>query len=261
MSRGSGSNSGALLDQADAESFGRLAASLGGGTGLTVGRVGAPESQELGALTSGKAWSTIKVAIMARALGDVGGIGGLPAAEQELVRRAITVSDNAAAAQMFEALKTRYGGLSKAADAVTAVLREAGDERTVVSTRGVGGFSPYGQTDWSLADQHRFMALLARGDRILDPATSTDLLRLMGEVVPDQRWGLGAAGVPARFKGGWGPDPDGRHLVRQMGVLDLAGGNRPVVVTLAALPADGRFSTGTSMLTAMAKWIVANVDR
>jgi len=77
------------------------------------------------------------------------------------------------------------------------------------------------------------------------------VLGLMGEVSSD-RWGLGSAGVPARWKGGWGPGTDGRYLVRQMGVLDTSSG--PLVVTLAAIASDGSFESGQQLATKLATW-------
>jgi hypothetical protein len=249
-----------LLDTSDAASFERLASGLGGQVGLTVGRVGDPASQQLGSVTTGKAWSTIKLAIAARVLSDAGGPDGLNAGDGDLIRRAITASDNGAAAKLFAEMKARYGGLSGAAEAAAKPLREVGDRSTVVSTQGRAGFSPYGQTDWSLREQHRFMARLA-ARCVPDASSARYLLGLMRQIVSGQRWGIGATGVPSLFKGGWGPDPDGRYIVRQMGVLELDSGRHPVVLTIAALPSDGHFVTGQGMLAGLARWAVDHVDR
>jgi hypothetical protein len=49
---------------------------------------------------------------------------------------------------------------------------------------------------------------------------------LMGQATADQRWGLGT--LPgARYKGGWGPSPDGRYLVRQIDIIDTPSGAPP----------------------------------
>ena len=61
--------------------------------------------------------------------------------------------------------------------------------------------------------------------------------------------GLGVLGEDVELKGGWGPDPDGRHLVRQMGIAG------PLAVALAAIPADGSFESGTDMLDRLARWL------
>lgn len=138
------------------------------------------------------------------------------------------------------------------------MLRDAGDQRTEVSTTPRGGFSSYGQTQWSLREQHRFMAALA-GGCLVPPQTRRALLDLMGAVVADQRWGLGEIGLPAQFKGGWGPDLDGNYLVRQMGVVHLENGGR-IVVTLAVQPADGSFAPGTEIAGRLAEWVAIHVN-
>jgi len=250
--------SGDLLDASDADSFARLGLSLGGQVGLTVGVVGSPTSQQLGSISTAKAWSTIKVAIADKVLTDAGGPGGLSTGVRRAINQAITESNNAAAEKLFEGLKERYGGTAAAARAVDGVLRESGDRHTSVSTQGRVGFSPYGQTDWALAEQHRLMSLMA-GGCILRDGSASYVLQLMGEVVRGQRWGLGTSGVSSRFKGGWGPGPDGRYVVRQFGLLEPSKRNR-VVVTMAAEPADGQFASGTRMLDQVARWTTQNVD-
>lgn len=246
-----------FLDAAAITSFGAFASGLGGQVGLTVGRVGGERSVRLGSLATGEAWSTIKVVIAAKVLSDRGGPDGLSPSDRDLIVRAITASDNAAAESLFNELSAEHGGITGAAAAVAEPLRQAGDLATVVSTQGRDGFSPYGQTDWSLEEQNRFMAELA-GRCVPDETSANYLLELMGRVIPSQRWGIAVAGVPAAFKGGWGPESNGGYLVRQMGVLQVQG--HPVVVTAAALPDNGQFATGQQMLTRLAQWVVAHVD-
>jgi hypothetical protein len=237
--------------------FGALARALPGEVGLAVadGPTGRP--RVLGDLRVGKAWSTIKVPIALRLLWDARGPNGLTAAQRGQIERAITASDNEAAARLFDDLQSRHGGLGGAAAAVGGVLRKAGDRTTRVSTQGRDGFSPYGQTDWSLSAQVRLVSALSDGC-VGDRASSAYVLDAMGRVRSD-RWGLGAAGVPARWKGGWGPGPDGRYLVRQMGVL-RAGRNR-LAIAIAARPADGAFSSGQRMATRVARWVARRLPR
>jgi hypothetical protein len=147
-------------------------------------------------------------------------------------------------------LEATYGSAAGAAAAVDEVLAEAGDTTTHVSSIGRDGFTPFGQTEWSLELQELFMSRLAAGC-VGSPASNSYVLDLMGEVSSDT-WGLGSAGMPARWKGGWGPGIDGRYLVRQMGVLEVGGGE--TVIALAALPNDGTFETGQSMATSIAQW-------
>jgi hypothetical protein len=207
--------------------------------------------QSFGELESGSAWSTSKVPISLRVLEDVGGPGGLSSAQADAMRRALTLSDNEAAATLFADLERSHGGISGASAAVGEVLREAGDSTTQISTQGRDGFSSYGQTDWSLVNQQLFMSRLAAGC-ISTPASRQYVLDLMGEVSSDT-WGLGSAGLPARWKGGWGPGVDGAYLARQMGILYV--GNREAVVTLAAIPSDGQFETAEAMATSIAQWL------
>ena len=237
--------------------FNALARKLNGEVGATIGAPGSAAISNGGNLTTGSAWSTIKVPLAERVLEDARGPDGLTGTQPAEIERAITASDNAAAAELFRDLGAKHGGVVGAASAVTDVLREAGDEVTEVSTQGRNGFSPYGQTEWSLRSQHQFMAALA-GGCVGTPATTRYLLDLMGRITSD-RWGLGSTEAPARWKGGWGPGADGRYLVRQMGVLSVDG--KQVVITIAARPADGRLASGQAMSTRVAQWLAQRAGR
>lgn len=208
-------------------------------------------------MQTGSAWSTIKVPIAIRVLDDAGRPSALTTTQRDLISRAITASDNAAAAELFSGLERRHDGLAGASAAVTEVLRRAGDNTTVVSTQGRDGFSTYGQTEWSLPLQHQFISDLVAG--CVTTAASTDyLLNLMRQVTSD-RWGLGSAGVPALWKGGWGPGPDGRYLLRQMGAMTVGGGQ--VIVTLAVRPDDGEFATGQAVASQVAQFLFQHAAR
>lgn len=233
---------GRLLSAADQRSFAALERELGGSSGVAVSElgVGRPVAQA-GSLSSGPAWSTIKVPMAVAALRQGAAAAAAPPA--------ITASDNAAADRMWQAL----GGGQAAGRAVEQVLRDAGDTQTRVQTRKIRpAFSAFGQTDWPLDRQQRFIAGLACIPQ------GPEVLGLMGQVIPSQRWGLGAVGRDAQFKGGWGPDPQGRYLVRQIGVIRLAGGRR-LAVSMATIPADGQMITGTRNLTRIAAWVVEHV--
>jgi len=247
------SGAGVLVAGAES-SFDTLASSLGGEVGIAVGAVGSDDAQQLGPLQSGSAWSTIKLPIAARVIEDAGGADVLSADTRDLIRRAITASDNAAAASLWSQLGSQHGGSPGAAAAVGELLAGAGDSATTVSTVGRDGFSPYGQTEWSLSAQERFVSSLAAG--CVAPAAAGELRSLMGQVVSDQRWGLGATGLTSYFKGGWGPGSDGRYLVRQVGVVEQDGGS--IAVALAAIPADGQFASGTDAISQLAQWVVDN---
>lgn len=230
--------------------FSDLESSLPGQVGLAIGPPGSGPAASAGSLTTGSAWSTSKVPVALRVLQEVGGPSGLSSTQGDEIRRALTLSDNEAALSLFGDLEAAYGGPSGAAAAVDEVLAEAGDTTTHVSSVGRDGFTPFGQTEWSLELQELFMSRLAAGC-VGSPASSDYVLGLMGEVSSDT-WGLGSTGLPARWKGGWGPGTDGRYLVRQMGILTVGGGE--TVVTLAALPGDGSFETGQNMATTVAQF-------
>jgi hypothetical protein len=244
-STAAGEGGGALFSEGARRDFARLSAASGGQLGLAVSGLGRGVAiDRLGRLQGGVAWSTIKVPLAVAAVKQGGAAG-----RSDLLDRAITASDNAAAEQLWSAL----GPPQVAGRKVQAVLAAAGDAATQVQTARVrAGFTSFGQTSWPLAAQQTFVAALPCLEG------SDGILALMGRVVASQRWGLGSVGVPARFKGGWGPDPAGGYLVRQMGLLDLPGG-RSVAVSLAAIPSDGRFATGASVLTRLARWVVAHV--
>ncbi|HEV7784234.1 MAG TPA: hypothetical protein VGQ28_02790 [Thermoanaerobaculia bacterium] len=241
----------APVSQSSLTGFRELEQTLPGEIGVAIGPPGSGPAASTGTLRSGSAWSTSKVPVVMRVLAEAGGPSGLSSSQQDEVRRALTLSDNEAALALFGDLERAHRGPLGAASAVDEVLREAGDESTQVSSRGRDGFTPFGQTEWPLDQQELFMSRLAAGC-IGSPESTEYVLGLMGEVTSDS-WGLGSAGLPARWKGGWGPGTDGRYLARQMGVLDVGG--KEAVVALAVLPDDGQFATAESMATSVAKWL------
>ncbi len=172
------------------------------------------EPQVIGEAPTLVAWSTIKVPLALAIQRD----GQAEAASGD-VDAAITASDNAAAARLWE----RLGSGESAAEATESELRRGGDDRTDVPPEvTVAGFSPFGQSRWRLVDQARFtssLPCLSGSARVLDA---------MGQVVPGQQWGLGT--IPgARFKGGWGPTPEG-YVVRQLGLVPGAKGETAVTL-------------------------------
>lgn len=223
----------------DRASFSSLERRLGGRSGVAVAsRSG---TVAIGTWTTGVAWSTMKVplGVTVERRGSV---------DAQALRTAITASDNASAERLWSSL----GAPPAAARAVERTLAAAGDTATrVQSVRVRSGFTAFGQTRWSLLAAARFAAKLP----CLTGAAP--VLTLMGEVVPDQRWGLGSTSAAARFKGGWGPDPSGRYEVRQLGLLTVGG--KQVAIAIANAPADGAFASGTKNLTGIAQWAVRHV--
>ena len=149
------------------------------------------------------------------------------------------------------------GGLDGASAAVQDTLRAAGDSSTTVNTApNSGGFTTWGQTEWSASGAVTFYRALAAGCLLSAPDTRY-VLGLMQGVESDQRWGAGSAGyatsVPVAFKGGWGPEDGGGYLVRQSAIVATPSG-RGWVLTYLAKPSDGSFGTGTQMLSSLAAW-------
>ena len=242
-------NPDAILSADDRASFQRLAASLGGQSGLAVSGVGLGRPVErVGALRGGSAWSTAKVPI-AMAVIDAGG----QATRQGDLAQAITASDNAAATRLW----TSLGPPEAAAEAANAQLRAAGDTRTSIEPRTLlASYTPFGQTGWSLRDQAKFAAGMPC------TAAGVQVLGLMGQVVGGQQWGLGATGPEAQFKGGWGPGSrpgvGGGYLDRQLGIVTVDG--TPLAVSIATVPADGSHESGTRNLTEIARWLTEHAS-
>ena len=128
-----------LLSGVEVQDFESFAAGLGGQAGIAVGPPGVGEPIVAGSIAGGSAWSTIKVPIALRVLADAGGPSGLSAEQADLMRRAITASDNAAADALWEPLAA---GDDARAAAVAEVLRSAGDATTQVSAVGRDGVLP-----------------------------------------------------------------------------------------------------------------------
>lgn len=193
----------------------------------------------LGTWRTGPAWSTSKVPVAIAA-------GRHPTGEtQQLIQAALTRSDNAAA----EALWANLGGGETAAALVDDQLRRLGDDETrVQASRVRPPFTPFGQTMWSLEAQVRVAAALSCSPDRTDRA----ILATMGKVVPEQHWGLGRFDGAA-FKGGWGPNPAGRYLVRQFGLIKLNGVT--LAVAMAVEPSSGSFASGTTALGVVTWWL------
>lgn len=209
-------------------------AGIEGRAGMAVMPVGGTRPVLFGDWTSGPAWSTMKVPLVIAA----------ERADENVstysMSAAITASDNVAADALWQGL----GGGKQAAQAIEEVLRESGDSTTAVpATRPRAEHSAFGQSEWSLAEQIRFAAQLP-----CLPGSQT-VLELMGQIIPNHRWGLGTV-TGADFKGGWGPDTSGNYLVRQFGIIDGPGGR--IAVALAAEPESGQFADGMTALNTMA---------
>ncbi|MFE1591886.1 hypothetical protein [Nocardia sp. NPDC058705] len=219
-----------------AADFTQLQQGFRGSAGLAIMPVGGKQMVTFGNWTTGPAWSTIKVPLAIAALRN-------SASSSSYASAAITASDNGAADSLWASL----GSGDDAAQAVEGVLREGGDARTTVpTTRTRADASVYGQAEWTLADQVRFASQLPcipQSERVVG---------LMQQIIVSHHWGLGVFGS-AEFKGGWGPDPGGKYLVRQFGLIDSPTGR--IAIAFAAQPDSGSFNDGMAMLDKMATLI------
>jgi hypothetical protein len=216
-------------------SFHELSSRLSAEVGIAIVSVGSSPIS-LGTWSSGVAWSTSKVPLVIAALRAGVGTG-------ELVALTITESDNAAAEELW----SRLGDPADAARQVSAIIREAGDAATVVESRRLrAGYTAFGQTRWSLAEQARFAAGLAQ---VVEASQVVDLMR---RLTTDHRWGLATKGFAA--KGGWGPGLGDDYLVRQFGIVPTASGT--VGVAIAAEVHDGQYEAGVDVVNRLADWVV-----
>jgi hypothetical protein len=227
-----------MQHQALEASFDQLAATLAATVGVAIAARTGPYS--LGDLKSSVAWSTIKVPLAIAALRN-----GRPEAK-DLIHRAIAKSDNAAS----EALWSQLGEPADAAQKVQAIIAGTGDRDTVVQSQRVRrGYTPFGQTQWTLSRQAVFAAQLPH---IPDAAYVIDLMRNLTE---DHRWGLAAKSYAA--KGGWGPGTDGTYLARQFAIVPTESAH--LGIALAAEAHDGNFATATATLDTITDWLLEHL--
>ncbi len=219
-----------------AADFTQLQPMLAGQVGVAIMPVGGGRMTVFGDWTTGIAWSTIKVPLAIAALRHD------PEGARGDAEAAITYSDNGAAEALWQSL----GDGLEAAQAVQDVLDEAGDRTTgLAGPRTTLDYTSFGSTEWTLTEQARFASKL--------PCLSQtgEVTRLMGEITPEQGWGLGTIDG-AEFKGGWGPDDDtGVYTVRQFGLIPTPSGQ--VAVAVAAQAESGTYDDATLLLDRLAR--------
>ncbi len=194
--------------------------------------------------------------IALQVIDEAGGLDGLTPEQRANITAAITLSDNDAAAALFDDLVAEHGSVEAASQVVTDLLRKAGDDETVVSTPARDGFSTYGQTEWSLEAQTIFMGALLNGC-IGDESGREFVLTQMSQVGGADTFGLGSADAAALWKGGWGPGADGKYLARQMGQIEIGGSQ--YAVAIAASVAGGAPGSSEAVDTELAQWLIDNV--
>jgi len=196
----------------------------------TIAVAGVGSTQEV----SVPAWSTIKVPLSIAAVRD-------GSADVSALTSAITVSDNAAAEQLWEGL----GQPAEVAEKVERVLSEGGVQTQVSAQVTRPGFSAFGQTMWTTEGQATFASHL----QCLAGAQS--VMEAMGSIAGGQNYGLGQ--IPgAMYKGGWGPNESGAYGVRQFGLIPRGDGTF-AAVAIAAVSPDGSYESGQAQLNQLAQ--------
>ncbi len=222
-----------------ASSFAAVQAAVGVPVGIAIAPGNGSTNVVLGNDPGGVAWSTSKVPVAIAAEQEFG------SAVSSDVGLAITESDNAAA----EALWEKLGSTAQATAATQQVIRAGGDGATVVNgTVTRAGYTGFGQTQWTYANQATFAAHLT-----CMPAAQP-ILALMRNVASDQQWGVQSI-TGAAVKGGWGPTTDGRYDVRQMAVINTQVGQ--VGVSMGTVAAD--FAAGQQVLNKVGAWVRQNI--
>jgi hypothetical protein len=159
--------------------------------------------------------SVVKAMLLVAVLRRVGA-NRLSAARRDLLRRMVTVSDNAAASAIY----TEVGGAG-----LRSVARAAGAKRFV----DVGNWA---DAQLTAADQARFFL---RVDRLVPAAHRRYARDLLSSIVGWQRWGIApvarARGMKIFFKGGWRTG-----IVHQVALLERDGRRIALAVLTSGEP-------------------------
>ncbi|MFF1695940.1 serine hydrolase [Streptomyces sp. NPDC058257] len=143
--------------------------------------------------TSFDSASVVKATVLATLLWDAQKTGrALTSREKSLATSMITKSDNNATSTLWRQL-----GAAK----VKSFLSAAKMTKTVP---GSGGY--WGLTRINATDEQKLLALITGENTVLTDASRAYVLKLMGKVIPSQRWGTPAgapSGVSIHVKNGW----------------------------------------------------------
>jgi hypothetical protein len=167
----------------------------------------------LGATAAFDSASTVKVTVLATLLWDAKKTGRyLTDTEDALAKAMITQSDNDATSKLWKQL-----GLTK----VKGFLAAAGMTKT---TPGAGGY--WGLTQENVTDEQKLLKLITAKNSVLSDNSRAYILKLMGQVVTDQRWGT-PAGAPStvavHVKNGWLERATHGWRVHSLGTFNGAG--------------------------------------
>ncbi|MEU6510817.1 serine hydrolase [Streptomyces sp. NPDC046942] len=157
--------------------------------------------------------STVKVTVLATLLWDAKKHNRyLTDTEAQLARAMITRSDNDATSTLWKQL-----GLTK----IKGFLSAAGMTKTVP---GTGGY--WGLTQENVTDEQKLLKLITAKNSVLSDNSRAYILKLMNQVVSDQRWGT-SAGAPStvtvHVKNGWLQRATHGWRVHSLGTFNGAG--------------------------------------
>ncbi|MEU8467843.1 serine hydrolase [Streptomyces sp. NPDC029006] len=191
--------------------------------------------------------STVKVTVLATLLWDARKHNRyLTDTETDLATAMITQSDNDATSTLWKQL-----GAAK----VQGFLTAAGMTRTVP---GADGY--WGLTQEDVTDEQKLLQLITARNSVLSDNSRAYILRLMGQVVADQRWGTPAgapSSVSVHVKNGWLQRSTHGWRVHSLGTFNGAGHDYMVtVLTQDDSTMDYGVATIQSVATAIHKDLV-----
>ncbi|GGW20503.1 hypothetical protein GCM10010501_66590 [Streptomyces libani subsp. rufus] len=157
--------------------------------------------------------STVKVTVLATLLWDAKKTNRyLTDTEADLAKAMITESDNDATSKLWKQL-----GVEK----IQGFLTAAGMTRTVP---GADGY--WGLTQENVEDEQKLLKLITAKNSVLSDNSRAYMLKLMGQVIADQRWGTPAgapSSVAVHVKNGWLQRATHGWRVHSLGTFDGAG--------------------------------------
>ncbi|MFF1283514.1 serine hydrolase [Streptomyces sp. NPDC058299] len=174
----------------------------------------------LRATTAYDSASSVKVTVLATLLWDARKHNRyLTATEQSLAKAMITQSDNTATSKLWKQL-----GVTK----IKGFLTAAGMTKTVP---GADGY--WGLTQENVTDEQKLLKLVTAKNSVLSDNSRAYILKLMGQVVADQRWGTPAgapSSVAVHVKNGWLQRSTHGWRVHSLGTFNGAGHDYMVTV-------------------------------
>ncbi|MGJ4117070.1 hypothetical protein ACN4D0_08710 [Corynebacterium macclintockiae] len=247
---GDGADAAPPTDEEQQAKLDKLAAEVSKKHNVQVGVAILGENGPLhaGKLNEEGAWSTIKVPISGAVEeklrhAEAHGQPAPRAAMEADMDAAIHYSDNDAAFRLW--MYVGDGADRTAAYKVRDYMRRVGDPTNAAKQFEDGAYIGFGAIKWKLTDQVKFMD----GFRCMNG--SDKVLARMGHIIPEHKYGL-AKIKGAQFKGGWGPEPDGRFIYRQLGLVPGADGEM-TPVAIMAIPNDGLEPTAWDGVDALGK--------